>query len=255
LIVVLKQLPREAPSAKATTQVRHDAETVQRPHTKINGQLESSQAQRTANEQLAKHATLVASENFVRFLDQRLAKAAQFQCSAGLAGTGAILKAVSSIEEFDNLLEPTDKAKSLQPAAGPPCSDSLPPELGLSMQPGARVQAAYRMNWPDDFRDLMPANTASALAIYFERLECVGEVNSVASYYQRQLSRSSLRTIENGRWVDSLTKLDNGHVRSVDVRITRLDAGAQADRPAAQRCAVDLLVIEVPDPHEPHGNH
>jgi hypothetical protein len=254
LIVVLKQLPREAASAKPTAQARHDAEAIQKPRTKVGGQPESSQAQRAANEQLAKHATLVASENFVRLLNQRLAKAAQLQLGAGFAGRGAAVKPVSSIEEFDSLLESADKTKFPQAVAKPP-SDSLPPELGLSMQPGARVQAAYRMNWPDDFHDQMPANTATSLAIYFQRLECVGEANSVAGFYQRQLSRSSLRTIENGRWVDSLAKLDDGRLRSIDVTITRLDAGAQADRPAVQRCAVDLLVVEVPDPHESHADH
>jgi hypothetical protein len=251
LLVVLKQLPREAPSAKAPTKPGRDVDSTTAKARSKPGQPEMASAQRAANEQLAKHATLVASENFIRLLDQRLLKAAQFQSSAGLAMTAVVVKPVSSIDEFDSLLNSTNRAKSTQTPTQSPRGDSLPPELGLAIQPGARVQEAYRLNWPDDFRDQLPADATGALAICFQRIECVGEANSVAAFYQRQLNQSSLRTIESGRWVDSLTKPDIGRVRSVDVMITRLDTGPQADHAAAQRCTIDLLVVEVPDPREP----
>jgi hypothetical protein len=241
LLVVLKELPRATPTAKA--QPASTAKTTPKAN-------ETPQSQRVVKEQAARQSWLLTSEVFVRALVDRLANVAEIQ-SRGLGTSGAAQKPVGTLDEFDKLLDSPAQAKSPTPATSKPDdTDAWPADLGVTRHAGARIKSAFHLNWPADFGGRLDQASAGPLTIHFVRLVSEGQIEAVANSYSRQLKSAFLRTTDNGRWVDALTKLDGGRARSIDVLITRADTGAPPPRGTTEKLIIDLLCVEVSDPQQ-----
>ncbi len=235
LVAVLKQLPREAPAANLrVASMRQYSDT--------------PQGQRMAKEQAAKKAWLCASENLVRALTDRCRQIAESQDSA--AAVTIATTPVGSVADFDKLLDSATQSQSpAEATARSDSSDSVTANCGLKLHKGARVKAAYHLNWPADFQGHLSGSTPGPLAICYLRLESESELELVASYYCKQLKLALVRTIDNGRWIDALTKLDSQRIRSTDVLITRVDKDPEVPRRGvAEKLVIDVLCIEVADP-------
>ena len=236
--MVLKELPRATPAAKA--------QAVAKVSARIG---ETAQSQRAEKEQSARLAWLHTSEAFAHALADHLATVADVQShSLGQAGA-ATVKPVGSVDEFDKLLNSTSPANSQsQTAVGSPSDADLPAELGITLHPGARVKSSCRIDWPADFGKQFDPTTTAALSVRFVRLASESSIDAVANSYGRQLKTAIVRTTDTGRWVDALVKLDGGRARSIDVLINRVDNGSPAAHGAAEKLIVDLISVEIADP-------
>jgi hypothetical protein len=235
LMVVLKELPRATPAAKA--------QAVAKAGAKIG---DTTQSQRTEKEQSARLAWLRTSEVFARVLADHLATVADVQSHRlGQAGA-ATAKPIGSIDEFDKLLNSTSLANAQnQSAVASPSDADLPAEMGISLHLGARVKSSCRIDWPADFGRQFAPTTTAAQSVRFVRLTSESPIDNS---YGRQLKTAIVRTTDTGRWVDALVKLDGGRARSIEVLINRVDKGSPAVHGAAEKLMVDLISVEIADP-------
>jgi hypothetical protein len=241
LIVVLKELPRATPAAKPVSTAKGNA--------KAN---ESPQSQRISKEQAAQHAWLHISELFARSLADRFATAAENRPrDLDLAGTTPA-KPIASVAEFDHLLDsPTQNQSAASAASGLSASNLWPSDLGVDLPAGVRVKSAYQINWPAGLGTSFGQAAIGSLTVHFVRLTAEGQMDGLAAAFARPLKTALLRTTETGRWVDALTKLQDGRARSIDVFINRVDTGPAPPRGTVERLTVDLVSVEIPDPKAP----
>jgi hypothetical protein len=239
-LVVLKQLPREEPKASS-------GKTSAKPG---NATKDLTVAQLSTKEQSTRRLWLKTSEKFLRGVIDRLSKTDNYRSGSVNAVAGQRLDPVESSEEFDSLLEAPTPAK--KPVAAKAHRRDSPPDVdvGISLHEGAEVKNACILNWPADFRGGLQSLASGQLLVRYVRLTSESDIDTVARFYQNQLKTSLLRTVSRGRWVDSLTKLDDGQVRSLDVLITRTGTGPSPPHGTPEKIIVDILSVQIPDPQE-----
>jgi len=242
LILVLKELPREAPNEK---------------HQTSSGKTNSKSgnpAKETVSskEQLARQTWLKISEKFVHDLVDRFTKA---EVAHQRAANSVVARRLSpdSSDEFDSLIDAQPQTKR---SVASPLKliqrNEIPADvdLGFKLHDGASVKTARNINWPADLHSGLEKVATSRLAIQYVKLTSESDIESVAHFYQNELKTAVLRTVSKGRWVDSVTKLDDGQVRSVDVLITRAVPGSPPPRGTPEKINVDILSVQILDPQD-----
>jgi hypothetical protein len=239
-LVILKQLPREDPKVSAGKTIAKSGS--------VNK--DSAATQLSTKEQSTRRLWLKTSEKFLRGVIDRLSKTDTDRPGFVNARGEQRLDPVESSEEFDSLLQAPTPAK--KPVAAKARRRDTPPDVdvGISLHEGAEVKNACLLNWPADFRGGLQSLATGQLLVRYVRLTSESDIDTVARFYQNQLKTSQLRTVSKGRWVDSLTKLDDGQVRSLDVLITRTGTGPSPARGTPEKIIVDILSVQIPDPQE-----
>ncbi len=234
LVVVLKNLPREAPNLGTR-------DTSSRLAT------DSPQGVRIAKEQNAKKTWLRTSERLVRALADRCKADAEYQASVSSAKTTTV--PMSSVADFDRLLNSTEQPSATLADRKSVPSESLAVDLGLRLPKAAHITSTYCLNWPEAFQDRLPASCISSLSIKYLRMECDGMLDAIAKNFARQLKSAPIRSIDSGRWIDALSKIGVQKVRSTDILITSTAKdGDVAKSLANEKLIVEVLAIEVIDP-------
>jgi hypothetical protein len=242
LLLVLKQLPRESPRS-----VSADAAAKARPKAGADAK-DTPQSIKQAKEQAARQEWLKVSESYIDGLSNYLAKAAETQ----VRGPAGSAKAVNSVDDFNSLLN-SHPAPSGTASAAQPSGELFPADWNLKIHAPGDMQSSYKLDWPVDLKAPLAGDASEPLVIRFVRLNSLGDLNALASFYDRQLKLPLSRTTDKGRWVDGIVKLDGGRIRTVDVRLTRLDASSPSQRGTPERLVIDILCIEGPDPKQPTG--
>jgi len=115
--------------------------------------------------------------------------------------------------------------------------------LPFKLDPGARVTAVYRVNWPAALDGKLAG--APLLRVRYARIEEKAAPAKVLAYYRRQSPRAKEHPLPDGGWIDGVTSHDEkGHASSVDVLVAKLRsevAGLPNDK---QELIVEILTIE-----------
>jgi hypothetical protein len=238
LLLILKQLPREAPRSASA-----DAAAKARP--KSADAKDTPQAIKQAKEQTAKQDWLKISDTFIDGLTTYFVKAAEAQ-SRGPAGSA---QTVNSVDDFNSLLNARPTQGSATSAAQPD-GELFPADWNLKVHAPADVQTAYKLDWPADLKGPLAGAVTDPVNVRFVRLNSLGELSALTNFYDRQLKLPLSRATDRGRWIDGLVKLDNGRIRTVDIRLTRADISSGTQRGAQEKITIDILCVEGPDPKQ-----
>ncbi len=246
LLIAVKELPREAPGEK------HSNSNTKPNSKNTKPAKEVALADTDTKQRSAKQTWLKTSEKFVHELIELLAKAPP--TAATSSGTGRQLDPVNSTDDFDKLLQsPTNSPKksTSNPKNGQPSQENSGFDDIVKFHDGARVKIERDLDWPTDLRAGLETLTGNRLAVHYVRLTSESDIDTVVRFYQNQINGALLRTLNNnGRWIDSLTKLDDGQARSVDVLVTRAVPGAPVPHGTPEKINVDILSVQTVDPQD-----
>jgi hypothetical protein len=190
------------------------------------------EVQRFQAEKKAKEEWMVATENLVKAINERLRSASQ----GALSGVTATTNLTSS--DCGAQATPTDDEDSVASRGG----------LPLRLPPAAQVISEYHLEWPRQWPAQLSAVAAPELVVHYVRMEHEERVASVQGFYRRQLKKPESRLIKQGNWLESVERMaDEGRVRSVDVMITRPTEAPPRDRTVKEPLVIDVLWIETPE--------
>jgi hypothetical protein len=239
MLAVLKSLPREDSLGKPK----------QRELMKAN-----AQAARVVKEREARQAWQTAARAMVSALNRRLEYAARIeQLVATRNSSNAASRRIDSAEDLDQFVEQASKhpeptsAASDEGTSGKDVRDTL-----IELPPQARPTAVFRAQWPEYLEGKIAA-PVSPLRLHYARAEVKEPPAKLLASIERQLRGASQHALENGRWIDSVTRPEPGKLRSVDVFVTRARDGATsvpistAARATGEKLVVEVLWLEIDD--------
>lgn len=121
------------------------------------------------------------------------------------------------------------------------------PEPPVRLNPGASVATAYRVEWPGQHRARLPGASLDPMIVSYVRIEQKARLRSMQAYYERTVKPHQVHRLSDGIWLDGLVTGDKqGRARSIDVRVTTVNA--KTDRPVdePQELTVEILAVEIP---------
>ena len=228
MLAVLKSLPREDAWGKSGA----------REPKKSNAQTARLTKARSAQ------AWQTAARTMVSALNRRFEYAARVeQLVAQRSSPGVASKRIESVEDLDQFVgqksQATEKPDAVvdDTSSGHSASD-IPIEL-----PGARLTSVFRAQWPEYLEGKITA-PVSPLRLHYARAEVEA---SLPSCWRRssQVRSASQHALENGRWIDSVTRPEPGKLRSIDVFVNRARGGVTAAPVSTGGRGVEKLVVEV----------
>jgi hypothetical protein len=236
MLAVLKSLPREDPWGKPKQRERAHA-----------------QAARAAKEREARQAWQTAARSMVAALNRRLEYAARVeQLVAARNSSSTASRRIESADELDRFVEQAGKQPQASDALNNDASSGNDAEDTPIVLSGARWTAVFRAQWPEYLEGKITA-PVSPLRLQYARAEVEETPTKLLAAIDRQLRGASQHTLENGRWIDSVSRPEPGKLRSVDVFVTRARGGATAvavstsARRAAEKLVVEILWLEIDD--------
>ncbi len=136
--------------------------------------------------------------------------------------------------------------------AGKAASEDVKLPAGFAMHPDAHVSAQFHLHWPASAPAELAKLKLDWLDVHYVRAVQRAKPKKATAYYARQAQAkpSDIRAIEKVTWIDVLRiGSEKDRKRSVDVRITREDAGGEkTDADAETALTIEVLMIEVKDP-------
>lgn len=186
--------------------------------------------QRFQDEKKVKEEWMVAAEQMVKAINERLRAASQ----GALTGT-----ATNAFTSNDcGARDATDDADAPASTSGMP----------MRLPAAAHVISEYHLEWPRQWPEQLAGTPAPELVVHYVRMEQEERVSAVQGFYRRQLKKPESRFIKQGNWLESVERLaDEGRLRSVDVMIIRPTEAPPRDRTAKEPLVIDVLWIEAPD--------
>jgi hypothetical protein len=115
--------------------------------------------------------------------------------------------------------------------------------LPFKLDPGARVTAVYRVNWPAALDGKLAG--APLLRVHYARIEEKAAPAKVLAYYRRQAPHAKEHPLPGGGWIDGVTSHDEkGHASSVDVLVAKLRSEVGGLPNDTQELIVEILTVE-----------
>lgn len=240
MLIVLKSLPREELSTK--NPVRRGAES-------------NPTAARNLREWKAKQAWMTASMDMVLALAKRLeqagraAKQSRTSQSTSLVAT----RPLNSADDFDRLLDEQRNANSnavVEDRDEGNRTGQLPQglPLPLDLPPKAEIDIQHSIRWPEQLEGI--SSPISPFVLHYARLELEEQPGKVLIHFERQLQRATQHPIDNGRWIDSVSRPAPGKLRSIDVVVRRARPSpveGTVSRNTVEPLIVEILWIEIAD--------
>ncbi len=230
MLAVLKSLPREDAWGKS------GAREPKKPN---------AQTAHLTKEREARQAWQTAARTMVSALNRRFEYAARVeQLVAQRSSPGVASKRIESVEDFDQFVGQKSQATEKPDAdvddtnSGHSTSD-IPIEL-----PGARLTSVFRAQWPEYLEGKITA-PVSPLRLHYARAEVEAQPAKLLAAIERQVRSASQYALENGRWIDSVTRPEPGKLRSIDVFVNRARGGVTAAPVSTGGRGVEKLVVEV----------
>jgi hypothetical protein len=116
-------------------------------------------------------------------------------------------------------------------------------DLPFKLDPGARVTAVYRVNWPAALDGKLAG--APLLRVRYARIEEKAAPAKVLAYYRRQAPHAMEHPLPGGVWIDGgASHGEKGHASSVDVLVAKLRSEVGGLPNDAQELIVEILTIE-----------
>jgi hypothetical protein len=163
--------------------------------------------------------------------------------AAGAAKTGKTSSGASS--------KTSPSAATKTPAASP--SVAMP----FAMHTGGTIAKEYHLRWPQDAAASLGSAVTEPLAVDYVRLEGTGDIGKALTHYRVAISavpaaksRITLRSIENGKWLDTVQTDQAAHrTRSIDVLVTRESSDDDNGKKSKDgQLTVEILLVEIETP-------
>ncbi|HUE17669.1 MAG TPA: hypothetical protein VMR25_26175 [Planctomycetaceae bacterium] len=144
---------------------------------------------------------------------------------------------------------------SKTPGAAPAPTPSA--AMPFAMHAGGKIAKEYHLRWPQDLAASFGSAQAEPLAVDYVRLEGIGDLGKALTHYRGAIasvpsgkSRTILREVENGKWLDTVQTDQAGHrTRSIDVIATREPSDDDSDKKSGQSAlTVEILFVEIETP-------
>jgi hypothetical protein len=150
------------------------------------------------------------------------------------------------------------QSKSVAPktpgtAPAPTPSASMP----FAMHAGGKIAKEYHLRWPQDLAASFGSAQTEPMAVDYVRLQGAGEFGKALTHYRSAIaaaqagkSRTILREIENGKWLDTVQTDQTGHrTRSIDVIVTREPSDDDSGKKSKEEeLTVEILFVEIETP-------
>jgi len=129
--------------------------------------------------------------------------------------------------------------------------------MPFALHAGGTIAKEYHLRWPEDLTGSLSSAVTDPLAVHYVRLEGTGEFGKALTHYRSAIaampagkSRTTLREIDNGKWLDTVQKDPTGHrTRSVDVMVTRQPADDDDGKKTKfEQLTVEILFVEIETP-------
>jgi hypothetical protein len=204
-----------------------------------------------AKERQAKQAWTTAVRTTAAEIMRRCESADRLARSSGAPSAFEPAAAVNSVEDLNRLLSeqnaPTEKTDDGSSSAAENRAENKTP---LELPKSAKIEIAYRL----DFSARVRAHagiSVDPLVIDYTRLRFSDQPASAVSFFSRQLKGALEHAIQNGRWLDLVSKTKSGRIRSIDVILTRAqpldDVAAAPNRSRSEDLIAEILAIETSD--------
>ncbi len=237
MLAVLKSLPREDAWGKP----------VGREAKKSN-----AQGARIAKEREVRQAWQIAVRTMVAAMNRRFEYAARVEQLIGQRSTSAVaVPRIESAEDLDQFVGQKTKATqtaietSDDKASGHSATD-IPIQL-----PGAQVTNVFRRSGRSIWKERSPRPSAPCACI----ISAPKSRRRPRSYYRRSSGRFAAEhstALENGRWIESVTRPEPGKLRSIDVSVSRARGGVitvpvSTGGRGPEKLVVEVLWLEIDD--------
>ena len=120
----------------------------------------------------------------------------------------------------------------------------------ISIPPNAELEAKFNLHWPEQL-DGRIAAAPDPLVLHYARLNWNEQPARAVSFFNRQLKGAQYHALDNGCWLDCVTRPTPGKLRSIDVRIKRshpdADEVAASNRNEPAELTVEILCLEIND--------
>jgi hypothetical protein len=149
----------------------------------------------------------------------------------------------------------SNSVASKTPGAAPAPTPSA--AMPFAMHAGGKIAKEYHLRWPQDLAASFGSAQAEPLAVDYVRLEGIGDLGKALTHYRGAIasvpsgkSRTILREVENGKWLDTVQTDQSGHrTRSIDVIATREPSDDDSDKKSGQSAlTVEILFVEIETP-------
>ena len=123
-------------------------------------------------------------------------------------------------------------------------------ELPFEVRADASVVAEYHLDWPGSEQQKLTEVPLGQLKLHYLRAELDTRLNTLESYYKRQLGSADVRDIPNGTWMESVSTVPDADLRrSIDLMFTAtVPAGEVLDKKQELPVTLDILCIDIKNP-------
>jgi hypothetical protein len=122
------------------------------------------------------------------------------------------------------------------------------PEMPIALHPNAELEAQYYLDWPTAAGDKLTSVSTDPLKVYYVRTRQRARVSIVQDFYERKMSSPTVNAIQNGGWLESSQKLDDGWYRSIDAVFTTVEDLSRKKITDEVDWTIELLVIDLRTP-------
>jgi hypothetical protein len=200
-----------------------------------------------------------AVEKAVRAWDDRLSAVAE----APSEPQGAAENSSGSDEKVASGAAKTGKTSSEASSKTSPSAATKTPAANPSvamlfaMHTGGTIAKEYHLRWPQDAAASLGSAVTEPLAVDYVRLQGTGDIGKALTHYRVAISavaaaksRITLRSIENGKWLDTVQTDQAAHrTRSIDVLVTRESSDDDNGKKSKDgQMTVEILVVEIETP-------
>jgi hypothetical protein len=126
-----------------------------------------------------------------------------------------------------------------------PDAEEAAGDFPVKLPPNAAVAASHHAEWPQGLPDALAKLRLPPLSIHYARIERKARPDKVLAYFRHQLPSAARHLSDHGVWVDDFS-MDKrrGHLRSVDVFISKPNKDADMPLDQEQQVIVELLTVE-----------
>ena len=130
-----------------------------------------------------------------------------------------------------------------------PDSEDAAADFPIKLPPNAAIAASHHAEWPHNLPAALGKLRMQPLRVYYVRIERKARPDKILAYFRRQLPSAARHVTEHGVWVnDFSTEKRKGHLRSVNVFISKPNKDADMPLDQEQQVIVDLLAVEALPP-------
>ncbi len=109
--------------------------------------------------------------------------------------------------------------------------------------------AAYQVDWQARIGDKAPGVRLDTLKVSYVRIEETAQFANRRTFYAREAKQATQRNFPSGVWLDGISDGSQpGLKRTMDILITRSEAGTDGASRKEEPLVIEILSVEVTDP-------